>query len=181
MNGKQRLKTGLHRSFWSYLAGICIDMWLRWVLLVTWILLTWSSGKCTFSVWNWHKRLFFFFISFLCTPSVYFPIPGTFTSKYSQLNVPWAWYAYILSFRLGEDRRFRGLVDTISQVGRGLTIYNLHQLPGHVPWRAAGVNNELAWTRAFVSLMALHRAEDHVIILRHLSLDWISSFCLFVF
>ena len=41
------------------------------------------------------------------------------------------------------------LVDTISQVGRGLTIYTLCQLLGHVLWRAAGVNNELAWTCAF--------------------------------
>ena len=42
---------------------------------------------------------------------------------------------------------------------------------------AAGVNNFFAWTRAFVALMALHRAEDHVIILRPFSLDWIISFC----
>ena len=27
--------------------------------------------------------------------------------------------------------------------------------------------------------MALHRTEDHLIILRHFSLDWILSFCLF--
>lgn len=71
MNGKQRLKTGLHRSFWSYLVGICIDMWLRWVLLLTWILFTWSSGKCTFSVWNWHKRLFFFFLFHFCVHLLY--------------------------------------------------------------------------------------------------------------
>ena len=33
----------------------------------------------------------------------------------------------------------------------------------------------------FVARMALHRAEDHVITLRHFSLGWILSFCLFVF
>ena len=180
MNGKQRLKTGLHRSFWSYLVGICIDMGLRWVLLVTWIVLTWSSGRCTFSVWNWHKRLFllFHFCVHLLYSVLYLVLLPPNIPSWMCLGPDMHIVCLLGLAKMGGSEvlltRFLKLVEDLQSTifinywdmsFEGLQVLTMN-LPGPV---------------LFVARMALHRAEDHVITLRHFSLGWILSFCLFVF
>ena len=147
-SGNLRLQTGLNWNFLSSIQGTCTVLWSSWMVLGIWILLAMSSGRWTFSETG--TEGFYITLYFGCTSAPRCLVPGTDTSKYSQLCTSWAWCAgeQTLAFHPGYDRRSRGFV---SLVDRGLKIYPLYRYWGYVSGMAAYVNCELAWSCGFAA------------------------------
>ena len=151
------------------------------MLLVTWNLSTGPSGRWTFSLWNFHKRLSLSlsltFYDFTLSVHLLYCIPFLVLLP---PNIPrWTYIVpdvyRVCLLGLAKTGGSEGLLAQFLKLGEDLKS-TLFINMGPISSRAAGVNNELARSCGFAVLMALLRVENHVTLHRPFSLDWILFF-----